>query len=716
MNKKTLGIIFASAVLLAAQNPVRAEYTLASEPYIIENLGSAIQTTTQEGRFMFQLSNGEKHALLFFGYTTKVQLIDLNLETGTAVLIKTNIAGRTNSYPVLAANDKFYMFTGDVLPDPLLEYDPKTQIARVAANMTTDKCAQSSAIGDDGKLYFGGCTKGTAAKFDPDTNNFTEFGRIDTANPSTYFLTYTIGSDGHYVYTGLRDCDANTNGGGDQYYLGVYDQISKNSQMFFKGEKDSFGETYKGADGRWYYDRYNYTSYQAGGWYRKYYVIENGAPVEIASPPARYTPTYMRANVLWDLKNAPTAYGYEFDLADIYPDNANNQVTVRWKKTSETAWQSVTVTDFNLAPLSVKKIIPNTTNTGLKLLAIADAYGPTFEYDPDTKQTLSLGRSSSLYDVLVLGNEVYLSGYAAVTYRFDPSKPWSLNSSTTNTWSMDVNPRQVAGFGKYHYYSAVGSDGLIYIGVGHLRDSVIGGSLGWYNPATEAKSSIHISDDSVADLTSALSGSKMIYSTSSNKIFVFDVATKTIEREIIVPGAFYESHNVEIEPGVIFGVTESLNSNFLMFKANIQTGEIISQQTASGASFGSVKDRDRRLILGPDKHLWLFVGNSLYRINPDDYSMQKIIDISSSYILFYGSDIYLYGNGSSDIKRIKNILQEPFSKSDLNQDKSVDSLDLDILKTDFLKLTASLTNPRSDINSDGQCTVRDLGILMSGWK
>jgi hypothetical protein len=57
-----------------------------------------------------------------------------------------------------------------------------------------------------------------------------------------------------------------------------------------------------------------------------------------------------------------------------------------------------------------------------------------------------------------------------------------------------------------------------------------------------------------------------------------------------------------------------------------------------------------------------------------------------------------------------------YVKADLNQDNSIDSADLDILKTDFLKLTANLSNSRSDINADGQCTVRDLGILMSGWK
>lgn len=56
------------------------------------------------------------------------------------------------------------------------------------------------------------------------------------------------------------------------------------------------------------------------------------------------------------------------------------------------------------------------------------------------------------------------------------------------------------------------------------------------------------------------------------------------------------------------------------------------------------------------------------------------------------------------------------SSADLNSDSKIDATDLGILKTDFLKLTANLANPKSDINADGQCTVKDAGIMMSGWK
>jgi hypothetical protein len=59
---------------------------------------------------------------------------------------------------------------------------------------------------------------------------------------------------------------------------------------------------------------------------------------------------------------------------------------------------------------------------------------------------------------------------------------------------------------------------------------------------------------------------------------------------------------------------------------------------------------------------------------------------------------------------------EAYDSADLNQDGSTNSTDFNILKTDFLKLTANLANPRSDINGDGQATIRDVGIMMSGWQ
>jgi predicted GH43/DUF377 family glycosyl hydrolase len=56
-----------------------------------------------------------------------------------------------------------------------------------------------------------------------------------------------------------------------------------------------------------------------------------------------------------------------------------------------------------------------------------------------------------------------------------------------------------------------------------------------------------------------------------------------------------------------------------------------------------------------------------------------------------------------------------YSEADLNNDNLINSIDFNILKSDFLKLTANLSNPRSDIDGDGRVTIKDVGIMMSGW-
>lgn len=55
-------------------------------------------------------------------------------------------------------------------------------------------------------------------------------------------------------------------------------------------------------------------------------------------------------------------------------------------------------------------------------------------------------------------------------------------------------------------------------------------------------------------------------------------------------------------------------------------------------------------------------------------------------------------------------------KGDLNLDGVVNLTDLNILKLDFLKTAGNLANPKSDIDGDGQVTIKDVGILTNGWK
>jgi hypothetical protein len=143
-------------------------------------------------------------------------------------------------------------------------------------------------------------------------------------------------------------------------------------------------------------------------------------------------------------------------------------------------------------------------------------------------------------------------------------------------------------------------------------------------------------------------------------------------------------------------------------------------------------------------------GSSLDWSNPDGSPQHNWvrIDLKADKIIFYGSNdgktwfkdwevvrpadlmgapavlrlgrqpMGDWGDYSYAIKAtyFDDLIVGKYFDADLNQDSKIDSTDLDILKTDFLKLTANLSNPRSDINADGNVNVVDLGILMSEWK
>jgi hypothetical protein len=66
-------------------------------------------------------------------------------------------------------------------------------------------------------------------------------------------------------------------------------------------------------------------------------------------------------------------------------------------------------------------------------------------------------------------------------------------------------------------------------------------------------------------------------------------------------------------------------------------------------------------------------------------------------------------------KTLKDALIEVYPL-DINFDRKIDGYDVNEIDQNFLKDSSSWLNPYADINKDSKITVKDLGILMSGWK
>jgi hypothetical protein len=159
--------------------------------------------------------------------------------------------------------------------------------------------------------------------------------------------------------------------------------------------------------------------------------------------------------------------------------------------------------------------------------------------------------------------------------------------------------------------------------------------------------------DDVRDLKPALGASKLVYVSNKEKLFVFDVKTKQVERTVVpIPGIGALDKVTEVAPGIIFGAASNR-----IYKVDIRTGALLYTNTLPGLAFGgsAFPAYDRRLALGPDGNVWMFISNSLYRIEPTDGSLTKILDAQAGNLLFHGGDIYVYRG--PNLFRIKHVLR-----------------------------------------------------------
>jgi hypothetical protein len=696
--KKIFKLFFAAIViffLIPFEESKADSYTLKSGPYDVENLGVTYRSAQQLGRGFFQMANGDLHVITNYN-TNPFQLLDINITQKSYRLVNGNQGNfwRAVFFP---ANQKVYF--GVNYGNTFNEYDPATGNFRKIADMADGGGAQSVIIGDDNKIHIGECCKGMMQIYDPMTDTMGAGIDLDPSG-GTYQYSYWMGADTRYAFVAL---------GQNPWYLAVYDKQAATTQLYFKEFSDIGGYVQKSIDGKWYYTR------TLSGGAKKYYRFENGLPIEItqAEMPVEVSCNAGISNVNF---NHVLCYSMAFNGDVGLPDQFNNGSQLyQWRKLSETDWTDLQVENIAIWP-ATNKIVVNQPGSE-KLLISPRAYDNTFEYDTLTGLTSLKGKTGySIYDILMNGTDIYFSGYPSATFRYDSTKPWITGSNPS------MLPVHV---GKYNYYLAKGSDGLIYIGVHHERDST-GGDLAWYNPIDGTYGNLRAPfvDYDVADLKAVLGGTKLAYSATSvdpsddAKLFIFDVATKKVTSSItIAPAAQAGSAGkiVELEPGIIFGIIKSTDTaKTQIYKVNISTGQIYYNITYPERAFANRSYADDRIVKGPDGYVWLQIGNNMVRINPADGSVEKMILNQTGNPIFHNNtDLYIYGN--TELKRVKNIfIQE--AKSDLNSDSKIDLSDFNILKTDFLKTTASLTNFKSDIDGDGQATIKDAGILMSGWK
>lgn len=533
------------------------------------------------------------------------QVVAIHLDSGAARTLA-GATGRPSDKTAAVIDGVLYL--GSSNPGQLLAINGET--SRVIGNCG-DRDYYTGTVSADGRLWLGTYPKGTLEIYDPATDKLTRVGEFDAEFTAPQYV-YTLVSDGRYAYAGM---------GQDPWYLAVIDTQTGEARQFFKDDDLSAKHVGAAADGSGLY----YSSYQ----------LIDGEPVAAQKVPALKA-WYAPNNVIID-KSGFAGAGVDLDL-DQAAAVTGRAPLVRWRR-GDGDWQQAKITGLQTAPATIKRVI----SVGDKLLVITGAYGPLAWYDPNTKAYDVIGWTQrSLYDALQVGTDIYLSGYTAVTLRWDTTQAWTLTPSTTDFKAS--NPRQVAAWHKYHYYQATDANGLLWVGIQHERDST-GAELGWYDPATEAVGSLR---DEFVDWTArslAAVGDWIVFSGLSRlggdgQLFVIDPATKQVARTYTPPTGTTDA-------GVIAAVTNTDVVGVrgtVAYRLNIETGAVIWHKTLPAVALG-MSWYDRRLATAPDGWLWFAIGSSIYKLNPADGELVKVVTDAGAplNVCFHKGDPYLYG-------------------------------------------------------------------------
>ena len=145
------------------------------------------------------------------------------------------------------------------------------------------------------------------------------------------------------------------------------------------------------------------------------------------------------------------------------------------------------------------------------------------------------------------------------------------------------------------------------------------------------------------------------------KLFVFDVGQKKVIATLVpLPGAFDAGKILEVSPGVVLGVVPG-KSKSRVYRADLRQGKVLWQKELEGSAFGDMRGFDRRLTLGPDGQVWIYINNSICRINPVDGSHHKVIEAPpAGNLLFFNKELFIYGG--TFLRKVSGLSENIFEK------------------------------------------------------
>ena len=330
-------------------------------------------------------------------------------------------------------------------------------------------------------------------------------------------------------------------------------------------------------------------------------------------------------------------------------------------------------------PKKVKCVVPKSDST---VFAVSEGYNAAVDFNYITRATSYLGATSfSPYTAIRhASGEIYVGGYSNRVMRYDSSRPWTLTSSNGNPRSPSdknkPNPFfiRMAGENIYHYRFGLDYDhkGIVWIGGNTTRGNPDHGNVMWYNPADGTAGYVfpgwQAAGTKFSNLCASNSRTLICVSDNVGKIWIIDTATRKVAPAPIVPvpGQNTKTYMIEAEPGIVLGIVFAPGPAYKIIRFKPATKEVITLKNLGvlGTPFGFGDNQYSRmnykLEMGPDGFIWMFVGNSLYRVDPTTCVFSKIMDTNYAKLKFASNndDLLLYSiDGTTDFKYIPGILQ-----------------------------------------------------------
>lgn len=602
----------------------------------------------------YTLSDGTPHVILGFN-GLYAQAWDVNLSNSVS-----RVFSMTNDPPGLSGQPLIPVvvtYSNTVLVQAsanyfggMWEFDPVALTStRICTN--TDKQCVSICRATDGVIFMG--TFGTARvdAWNPANRAFWSYGFADTNLAGVGNYAYYITANSSYVYCVVR-------GGTPDWYLSIIDRSTTNKTLVWNDLTTTSLTLSEGLDGK------SYAQVTTNG-VVGYFILTNGTPVALSSAAfqaiPKYDAYYDEPGVDRDMDNWDTQTGWQFDIdATAYSVQGSiPTASMRWKRTNDMTWLSVTETN-NWLPVDASFDLIQPRLGTSELLWLTHGYGPVGSFTPGgTASVLGPYKAQSSRDLLqVSTSEAYIAGYHLNTLRWNPSSSWTLTPSTADFAASTNNPyRNDETGGKYHSMLVRGSDGRIFNASRWGRNGV-GGSLGWYNPTTGAlgteRNSFTNEWDSPTDLKGAINNSKIVWSSWGSNIFVFDATTFTKDTNFTLMNNSSIQKIVEYQIGKMFGIS---GSNTLGFTT---TGTLLYSNNLPAAPYNITPETTdyERITLGPDGYVWQTAGGYLYRINPMDGTYVQVKQTTNNYKVTFTGDGSAYLYGGATVWKLSNLLQQ----------------------------------------------------------